>query len=94
MSVKEWSEDEQIHSRQVRMCALLTTVAFAADTGKLVERINAAHCVLHELMDTLCISHFQRPEKRGTVLRPDSEVGNRLGCNQGAQPRLSTERTV
>jgi hypothetical protein len=32
--------------------ALSTTAAFAADTGKLVQRVDAAHSVLHELMDT------------------------------------------
>src|SRR5580698_9057595 len=31
---------------------LSITVVFAADTDKLVQRINAAHSVLHELMDT------------------------------------------
>lgn len=30
----------------------LSAVAFAADMQKLVDRINAAHAVLHELMDT------------------------------------------
>ena len=34
------------------VCALSTTVVLAADTDKLVQRINAAHAVLHELMDT------------------------------------------
>ena len=32
--------------------ASLSAVAFAADMQKLVDRINAAHAVLHELMDT------------------------------------------
>ena len=30
----------------------LNAVAFAADMQKLVDRINVAHAVLHELMDT------------------------------------------
>jgi lipid-binding SYLF domain-containing protein len=34
------------------ICASLTSVAFAADTDKLVKRIEAAHEVLHELMST------------------------------------------
>ena len=34
------------------VCALSTTVLLAADTDKLVQRIDAAHAVLHELMDT------------------------------------------
>jgi lipid-binding SYLF domain-containing protein len=32
--------------------ASLSTIAFAADMQKLDDRINAAHAVLHELMDT------------------------------------------
>jgi SH3 domain-containing YSC84-like protein 1 len=34
------------------VCALSTTAVLAADTDKLVQRIDAAHSVLHELMDT------------------------------------------
>ena len=36
----------------VCLCASLTSVAFAADTAKLDKRIEAAHTVLHELMNT------------------------------------------
>jgi lipid-binding SYLF domain-containing protein len=34
------------------ICLSLTSIAFAADTDKLVKRIEAAHIVLHELMNT------------------------------------------
>src|ERR1700756_2023024 len=36
----------------VCICASLTAAASAADTQKLDKRIDAAHAVLHELMDT------------------------------------------